>query len=330
MDNYLKLVSLTGFILAGSLAYADVVDFEKEVWDNHEVLGSQVIMDDLLFTAEPSDGEIKAVREPVAVYPGFNPKAPVKQLIIESRSSDKLMSFASVTITDMFQMEQADLHIRGYKDGEKVKELTTNKLWSDVTKFGQKIDLSGFEELDRLTISNETKTESSDIYFFLEDIDYQLITPYQKPNIISATEIQLTNTRSVTLALGIFTVEGGQGVFPDDYFLELITPASDNYTVEGLTVNVKNGFYGELKVPVRISDGRESSESYNLTINVINDGSSSSSSSGASGSGSSSSSSGGDGSGESPDESDDKSSGGSLGIASILIALLGFRRLRKG
>lgn len=311
----LSLLTLT------HLGQAAMLDFESELWQNHEELSSEVSIDELRITSEPTTGLMKAVTNPVAIYPGYDPTNPVEELVIEASTGDKDITVSSITLTDMFEMKQPNLHIRGFSNNTVVKEITVSNFWNSSTSFGRTIDLTGFENLEKLTISNETDSNTSDIYFFLEDISYQVITPYQAPVITNATEIQLSTTRTVTLTLSIFSVEGGEGTFPDDYTLEVLAAtSSSNYTVDGLTVNVNDGFYGELKVPVRVSDGRANSNTYNLLIDVIDDGNSS---------GSDSSSGGANNSGDSGSNGKKSSNGGSLGAISVLLALLGFRRFRR-
>lgn len=76
----------------------------------------------------------------------------------------------------------------------------------------------------------------------------------------------LVNT-SITIELSDLTVTDGDNVYPDDF--TLIVQSGTNYTTSGNTVTPDTDFVGSLTVPVRVNDGSDDSNTFNLTITVV-------------------------------------------------------------
>lgn len=306
---------LSFYILVSSVANATVYDFEEATWQNHQLLVMPIITDDLQISILPNTGKVKAVTAPNAIYPGFDKNFAVAQLIIEPQTLTKQLQINSLQLTDLFQMSQPQVHIRGYRNDQLISDTSYDNLWLASTGLGPVIELASFSGMDKWVISNETDSNASDIYFFLETLDYQLVDQYQSPQIISASEIQLSSSKQVTLSLDLFQVTGGASVYPDGFSLEILVSAESNYTVTGSTVTIKQNVVGEVLVAVRVFDGTDNSNIFDLKI-IVQDETSSSSSSSSSSSGASTSSSSGSSSGVSSSSSSGSSTGSSSGASS--------------
>ena len=74
---------------------------------------------------------------------------------------------------------------------------------------------------------------------------------------------------SLTLSLADLVVEDTDHTYPDEH--TLIVSEGDNYVLDALTVTPDLDFTGILTVPVKVSDGIEESETYNVEIEVLAD-----------------------------------------------------------
>lgn len=159
-------------VFSGS-AMAVVEEFDGGLWAHHESLSSQVLTDDLIITAE-SGGSMKGVRDPHALYPGFDPTRPATAVIIEPRNHAYL-TLQAVGGTDLFQMAEPLLTVRGFRDGQEVVAQSMGPLWSDDTKSGVVAILSGFEKVERVEIRSDDSAPVSDVHFFLESVAYEVM-----------------------------------------------------------------------------------------------------------------------------------------------------------
>ncbi len=159
------------FLLAGK-ALAVVEEFDGGLWAHHEELASQVMTDDLVITAE-GGGSMKGVRDPHALYPGFDPTRPATAVIIEPRNHAYLTLHA-LGGTDLFQMDEPLLTVRGFRDGQEVAAQSMGPLWSDDSQSGVVAVLTGFDKVERVEIRSDESAPVSDVHFFLESVAYDV------------------------------------------------------------------------------------------------------------------------------------------------------------
>jgi gliding motility-associated-like protein len=92
----------------------------------------------------------------------------------------------------------------------------------------------------------------------------------KKPKIVGQRELTINEGETITIELNDLIVEDA-----DDWFypwgFTLSVYDGDNYTEVNNAVTPVDGFEGELTVPVKVNDGRDDSEKYNLRITVIGD-----------------------------------------------------------
>lgn len=87
------------------------------------------------------------------------------------------------------------------------------------------------------------------------------------PRITGLTEaLSIEQNSSITLSLEDLVVEDRDHTYPNDH--SLIILEGDNYTIDGMTIVPSEDFAGVLTVPVKVSDGVEESEAYDIEIEV--------------------------------------------------------------
>ncbi len=87
-----------------------------------------------------------------------------------------------------------------------------------------------------------------------------------KPDIFGQKALSVDQGQSITIRLTDLYVIDWDDSYPQDFTLEI--SAGNNYTVSGHTVKSNNTFYGQLVVQVRVNDGKDNSDTYDLTITV--------------------------------------------------------------
>ena len=98
------------------------------------------------------------------------------------------------------------------------------------------------------------------------------VTAVNDPPVITGQEtIAVNEDESYTITPEDVQVTDPDNIWPDDF--TLISGEGENYTLEGNNVRPDENFHGELTVPVKISDGTDESETFQLIINVgeVND-----------------------------------------------------------
>jgi len=91
------------------------------------------------------------------------------------------------------------------------------------------------------------------------------------PVITGQTALSTAEDTGLTITLSDLTVTDPDNTYPDDFTLAVQT--GTNYTVSGSTITPALNFNGDLSVPVRVNDGINDSNTYNLTVTVtaVND-----------------------------------------------------------
>ena len=86
------------------------------------------------------------------------------------------------------------------------------------------------------------------------------------PQITGQTPLGVLEDQDLPISLGNLVVTDPDNVYPDDFILS-VGPGS-NYDLSGTTVIPDPNFNGSLTVPVRVNDGEDNSNDFNLVVNV--------------------------------------------------------------
>lgn len=91
------------------------------------------------------------------------------------------------------------------------------------------------------------------------------------PRITGQSNLETPEEQPITILLTHLTVVDEDSNYPEGFTLSVAPGA--NYTVANTTVTPDENFAGKLSVPVTVNDGRNTSQPFNLTINVtpVND-----------------------------------------------------------
>ena len=87
------------------------------------------------------------------------------------------------------------------------------------------------------------------------------------PVITGQDSLQTNEDTQLTLAVTDLQINDPDNTYPDDF--TLVVENGENYTVNGSAITPASNFNGRLDVPVFVSDGTDSSEIYNLKVNVV-------------------------------------------------------------
>lgn len=151
-------------------SFAVVEDFSTGTWGHHEDIGQEIIINELKVTI-PASGSMKGVTNPHAIQPGYDPGKVTRSLSIKPADSNERISLNSISLTDLFQMPIPEVKLTGLRGGVIVAQNTAGPLWNN--NGGITVLLNNFKNLDELKISSNVMDETdSDIFFFLESVDY--------------------------------------------------------------------------------------------------------------------------------------------------------------
>ena len=87
------------------------------------------------------------------------------------------------------------------------------------------------------------------------------------PQITGQTPLQVNEDESITILLTHLTVVDEDSQYPEDFTLSL--SSGQNFSYSGANVTPAPDYYGKLTIPVTVSDGKNTSKSFNLSVNVI-------------------------------------------------------------
>ena len=176
-------------------ALAAIEDFSTSTWVHHEDLGTSTVINDLKISV-PADASMKGVTGPAAIQVGYDPTRPARTVSITPANQWDRLHVSSVTMTDLFQMPVPGVRVIGFSNGEQVVSNTVASLWTDNVG-ATTVNLSGFNNIDELRIVGDVVDEtSSDIFFFIESLEYQLITLPPEVVVIASAAGNSSNTIS--------------------------------------------------------------------------------------------------------------------------------------
>jgi len=86
------------------------------------------------------------------------------------------------------------------------------------------------------------------------------------PQITGQATLQVNEDESISIQLSHLTVVDEDDSYPQGFTLQL--SPGENYAVTNSTVSPAPDFYGKITVPVTVSDGKNTSKAFNLSISV--------------------------------------------------------------
>ena len=201
-------------------AFAATEDFSTATWGNHEDLGTTVTINDLTVEV-PSGASMKGVTGPAAIQVGYDPTRVATSVSITPVNAWDRFNISSIVLTDLFQMPVPGVELIGLYEGQQVAYIEAASLWTEGT--GETaVTLSGFNNIDELKITGNVADENtSDVFFFIESLDYQLIT--FPPEIVIILNAAGDSGNTVTAAQ-LNAVDGVSGalVANEPYYREAI------------------------------------------------------------------------------------------------------------
>ena len=81
-----------------------------------------------------------------------------------------------------------------------------------------------------------------------------------------ANPLSTPEETALTITLGDLAVTDPDNTYPDDFTLTVID--GPHYSVTGTTITPGNNYVGTLTVPVKVNDGEDDSNTYNLSVTV--------------------------------------------------------------
>jgi gliding motility-associated-like protein len=118
--------------------------------------------------------------------------------------------------------------------------------------------------------ADEMKRKISWLWFVVFLIQATALSA-QKLTIKGQRTLQVEQGKSITIGLDDITVEADAELnYPNGFYLEIDN--GDHYTVSGNTITPSPSFVGLIKVKIRVTNGKEKSEKFNLEINVTSAG----------------------------------------------------------
>lgn len=99
------------------------------------------------------------------------------------------------------------------------------------------------------------------------------VSKNEKPEITGQEALITNEDKSITITLANLKVSDKDNDYPKDFTLRIQGSSGLNYTVVGHTINPAANFYGVLTIPVRVNDGSDDSEIWQLSLSVtpVND-----------------------------------------------------------
>ena len=156
---------LLAVLVAPVWASEQVETFESAGFNNHTVISNRRATNLLVVSIESGGAQnMKEGTGPAALFVGFDPSAPVTELSLK-RPADQRFTLKRLTLTDQFEMDE-EIVIRAFRAGEVVGEFSATVPWpaADVIMPTD----GSFQWIDEVRLS------ASDMYFYLEDVAFQL------------------------------------------------------------------------------------------------------------------------------------------------------------
>ncbi|MCY4043730.1 MAG: hypothetical protein OXE99_01470 [Cellvibrionales bacterium] len=171
----IQLAAILAFACPASFIVADnrIEDFANADWQNHQDLGEFIETNDLRIAVNPG-GSLKALTTPNGLQLGYL-KSSDTHLLRITPSQSPYFDVKSIEATDLWQMAEPTVIIKGYRDDTLIAELTSGPLWDNALNTGITQLTQDFNGLTHLDIhANTAPIENGDLYFILESIEYQL------------------------------------------------------------------------------------------------------------------------------------------------------------
>jgi len=173
-SRYLLLVTALATAHVACAASASIENFSAVPWANHDDLGVEVTLGDLVFSV-PAGASMKGVTTPGGIMPGYRLDQPASSLSIKPATASYL-TVAALSATDLFMMTPAAVVVEGYRGGTLVASLQVPSLWDDGIRGGVTVALNNsFTDLDELRIRGDVADpNASSVFFFLDAVTYRV------------------------------------------------------------------------------------------------------------------------------------------------------------
>lgn len=100
------------------------------------------------------------------------------------------------------------------------------------------------------------------------EIDVNILSINDIPQILGVVqEVEVEEDNPVSISIDLFNTQDPDNIIPDDF--TILLSEGENYTLEGLDVLPSQDYFGTITVPVKINDGENDSELFQLSINVL-------------------------------------------------------------
>ena len=89
----------------------------------------------------------------------------------------------------------------------------------------------------------------------------------RKPVITGQAGLKIPEGEQLTIELTHLAVEDSDNRYPEDFTLKVST--GESYRLDGNTITPQEGFRGTLHIPVTVNDGKNTSDPYSLSVQVV-------------------------------------------------------------
>jgi len=157
----IALMAVSGLAVAAE----QLETFESATFSNHTVIVGSRSTDQIVVAIEAGGVDnMKEVTDPAALFVGFNPSDPVTEMSIEMATGQPF-TLTRLRLSNQFEMEE-DIHIKALRSGHVVGEFTSEVPWPEADVFAP----AG----DSFRLVDEVRIAASDLYFYLEDVGFDL------------------------------------------------------------------------------------------------------------------------------------------------------------
>lgn len=172
-----------------------VETFESAAFSNHTVVTESRSTDFLTVSVElGGKNNIKEVVDPAALFIGFDPSDPVREVSIKPVVTGQVFTPTRLKMSNQFDMTEK-IRIRAFRAGDLVGEFSVEVPWpmADVLMPSD----SSFESIDEMRLS------ASDMYFYLEDIAFRADQDFGLNQLEAAQPIPVFRPWSVFVLAGL-------------------------------------------------------------------------------------------------------------------------------
>lgn len=201
MHTKITLGCMACFALIGPVwAVERVETFESAAFSNHTVVTESRSTDFLTVSVElGGKNNMKEVVEPAALFIGFDPSDPVREVSIKPVVAGQVFTPTRLKMSNQFDMTEK-IRIRAFRAGDLVGEFSAEVPWpmADVLMPSD----SSFELIDEMRLS------ASDMYFYLEDIAFRADQDFGSNQDVGSNQLDAAQPIPVFRSWSVFVLAG--------------------------------------------------------------------------------------------------------------------------